>query len=300
VNPGRGADILGHRNARLLEDVDNSNISSPAPPCCEQACPRADSAGGAFTLIELLVVIAIIAILAALLLPTLSRAKTKARSIQCASNLKQIGLANFMYVNDNGNTIPYRIDDNLWMKSLLDNYAQVAKVRLCPVAPYRKEKPYGSSTSAWVWDGTIPPGALEPRLDGSYALNGWMYKGDFWVAGGNRPANTNAFVKETDIRHSSLTPVFADGYWVDVWPQESDPPARNLLEGGPVAAISVITIARHGNGPQPAYANWPPGTRLPAAINVAFTDGHVSLVPLERLWELYWHKTWQIPSPRPP
>ena len=90
----------------------------------------------AFTLIELLVVIAIIAILAAILFPVFARAREQARKAACQSNLKQIGLATMMYVQDYDEKYPmaYMGYTGGRVHQVLEPYTKSAQVWICPTA----------------------------------------------------------------------------------------------------------------------------------------------------------------------
>jgi prepilin-type N-terminal cleavage/methylation domain-containing protein len=266
---------------------------------------RAKVPAAGFTLIELLVVIAIIAILAGLLLPALSRSKLKAQQLKCASNMKQMTLSAFMYLNDTGKMLPYYPfgpsgQPQLWMGTLITYHAQVNQVRVCPSAPEKQPlvtaTTWGTADMAWVWaQGT-------PIYRGSYTFNGWLYSGDdpWHNTAADKPKR---FLNDTEIQHTAQTPVFADSIWVDIWPQATDPPARDLYNGDQSAGVGLIgrnTIARHWGRPASrAPRNVPAGQALPGAINLGCADGHVELVKLDNLWKFYWHHDYIIPASRP-
>lgn len=117
----------------------------------------------AFTLVELLVVLVVIGILLGLLLPAVSKAKEAGRATVCLSNLRQIGIALQLYVQDNNNLLPVMRDKSFDTNApltnalpspdfVMSNYLGAVKVLRCPSD---RKQIYERTGSSYAWNSLL-------------------------------------------------------------------------------------------------------------------------------------------------
>ena len=202
-----------------------------------------------FTLIELLVVIAIIAILAAILFPVFARARAKAQQNNCLSNLKQLALANSMYMSDwdqkvfywNGTWYGTYLGVNVcWQFFQLYPYTKNIAISSCPTSTGSPNSNYGLD---YIMNMCSLSGGNENPVGG--------------VRGGNNP------VKDTDM-NAAATFLMADGGLGNSWASLG----YGSAQGDNIPGSCYIRMSDRHNG----------------GANVDFYDGHAKWMPLLVLW----------------
>jgi prepilin-type N-terminal cleavage/methylation domain-containing protein/prepilin-type processing-associated H-X9-DG protein len=266
-----------------------------------------------FTLIELLVVVAIIALLIAILLPSLGKARTLAKTSQCLSNTRSMGQSVQFYVADWNTMLPFNSSSangaGSWTQILMfgsssgganantgSGYGASNKLRICPEASTpvtMTMDTVGDAHHQWVGN------SLTGLYTSSYGMNGWIYEPAAGSDSGSQSMLSSAlnnsstdyalFYKIAKANRSSEIPVFADCNWRHVWPYPADQAGTSLVNNGPSDTsnpkhrMQRLVMNRHNT----------------KAINVSFVDGHGETVKLPLLWTLQWYSGWISPSSLP-
>jgi prepilin-type N-terminal cleavage/methylation domain-containing protein/prepilin-type processing-associated H-X9-DG protein len=212
-----------------------------------------------FTLIELLVVIAIIAILAALLLPSLARAKSVAREKACVSNLRQVNIALLMYADEHEDTYPLEPTEHNPHTNLLaalETYQPgLARVLYCPQSLFLEQIAQNPNYK--------PKGGIDSVIDtpDNRAQGNISYVYFSFQANKYCPAASAYWREEANFipRQLKTTEVV----WLD--------DAKPKLDGTLSDRWVMSDFFRQG-------APFPHGRSHARGLNISYLDGHVELM----------------------